>query len=417
MRKRVLGMILAGGRGDRLQPLTRHRTKPAVPFGGLYRIIDFVLSNFVNSGVKSIYVLTQFKSQSLSEHLQRAWMGTNLWPGHFIVPVPAQMQTAGAVWYQGTADAIYQNLNLIREAKPDLVCIFGSDHIYRMDLAQMLRTHTGNEADVTIASIPVTREEGRRFGVIETDSDLRIQGFHEKVDEPPAIPGDPNRCLASMGNYVFGREVLEELLVRDAEQQGSSHDFGKDILPGMVEEGRRVFAYDFATNVVPGIEGINSYWRDIGTLEAYYDAAMDLTAPVPQLDLANNQWPVHRSAVGGPPTRMLCGGSESSRVIRTVMGTGNQFLGCDVTGSVLSRNTQILNESLVEGSILMDDVVVGAGCKLRRAILDKNVVLPPGTEVGYNASADRERGWHVTETGITVICKEPATKPITTLDL
>ncbi|MEE8107067.1 MAG: sugar phosphate nucleotidyltransferase, partial [Planctomycetota bacterium] len=207
MRKRVLGMVLAGGRGDRLQPLTRHRTKPAVPFGGLYRIIDFVLSNFVNSGVKSIYVLTQFKSQSLSEHLQRAWMGTNLWPGHFIVPVPAQMQTAGAVWYQGTADAIYQNLNLVQEAKPDLVCIFGSDHIYRMDLAQMLRLHNGNEADVSIASIPVTREEGRRFGVLETDSDLRIQGFHEKVDDPPAIPGDPSRCLASMGNYVFGREV------------------------------------------------------------------------------------------------------------------------------------------------------------------------------------------------------------------
>ena len=254
MRKRVLGMVLAGGRGDRLQPLTRHRTKPAVPFGGLYRIIDFVLSNFVNSGVKSIYVLTQFKSQSLSEHLQRAWMGTNLWPGHFIVPVPAQMQTAGAVWYQGTADAIFQNLNLIQEAKPDLVCIFGSDHIYRMDLAQMLRLHNGNEADVSIASIPVTREEGRRFGVLETDSDLRIQGFHEKVDDPPAIPGDPSRCLASMGNYVFGREVLEEVLLRDAEQPGSSHDFGKDILPTMVEEGRRVFAYDFATNLVPGIE-------------------------------------------------------------------------------------------------------------------------------------------------------------------
>jgi glucose-1-phosphate adenylyltransferase len=284
-------MVLAGGKGTRLYPLTAYRSKPSVPFGGIYRIIDFVLSNLVNSGIKSIYVLTQFKSQSLTEHLQTAWAGTNLRPGNFCLPVPAQMQTPGEIWYSGTADAIAQNINLIRDTQPDLVCIFGGDNIYIMDVRAMLKTHVKTEADVTIAAIPVPKAEASRFGVMEVDLEGRVIGFHEKVPNPPTIPGDPARCYASMGNYVFSRAILEKMLLEDQAEAGSSHDFGKDILPKMVAAGFRVQAYDFQTNWVPGWEPdvANTYWRDVGTLEAYYESSLGLKDVVPHLDIYNER--------------------------------------------------------------------------------------------------------------------------------
>ena len=419
MRRRVLGMILAGGRGQRLLPLTLHRSKPAVPFGGIYRIIDFVLSNFVNSGIKSIYVLTQFKSQSLTEHLHRAWAGTNLRPGNFIIPVPAQMQTPGAVWYEGTADAIYQNLNLVRETEPDLVCVFGGDHIYFMDVSEMLRAHVRSEAEVTIAAIPVPATEASRFGVIEADPAGRVQGFHEKASSPPTMPGDPERCYASMGNYVFGREVLNRILEEDAADPGSSHDFGMDILPKIVAEGRAVYAYDFETNRVPGREDErNTYWRDVGTLDAYYEACMDLKEVVPQLDLYNDEWTINTVGSNAPPAKFVQDGDgKAGEAIQSILGAGTIVCGGQVHASVLGRNIHIDTEVEVEASVLHDGVSLGRGCRIRRAIIDKDVTLPPETTIGYDTMADRDRGWWVTESGITVVPKSPVVRPVTTLEL
>ncbi|MCK6459521.1 MAG: glucose-1-phosphate adenylyltransferase [Planctomycetes bacterium] len=419
MRRRVLGMILAGGRGERLKPLTLYRSKPAVPFGGIYRIIDFVLSNFINSGIKSIYVLTQFKSQSLAEHIERAWGGTNRRADNFIISVPAQMQTPGEVWYEGTADAIWQNMNLIHDTVPDLVCIFGGDHIYFMDISQMMREHMGRAADVTIAAIPVPREEAFRFGVIEAAPDGRVKSFHEKVKDPPTLPSDPSRCYASMGNYVFSRKILEEMLARDAADPDSSHDFGRDILPRMVKEGRAVFAYDFASNRVPGQEGRpNIYWRDVGTVEAYYEACLDLKQVVPQLDLYNRDWPINTNASSAPPAKFVAGASGASgEAYQSILGSGCIVSSGIVRDSVLGRNIRIHSGVEVADSVLFDGVVVERNCKVRRAIIDKDVRLPSGTHVGIDADADRARGWTVSETGITVIPKQPSVRPITTMDL
>jgi glucose-1-phosphate adenylyltransferase len=419
MRRRVLGMILAGGRGERLKPLTLYRSKPAVPFGGIYRIIDFVLSNFINSGMKSIYVLTQFKSQSLAEHIERAWGGTNRRADNFIIAVPAQMQTPGEVWYEGTADAIWQNLNLIHDTAPDLVCIFGGDHIYFMDISQMMRAHAAREADVTIAAIPVDAAEASRFGVIEAAADGRVVAFHEKVKNPPAMPGDPGRCYASMGNYVFSRKMLEAVLQRDAADEQSTHDFGRDVLPRMVAEGRAVFAYDFASNRVPGQEGRpNVYWRDVGTVEAYFDACLDLKQVVPQLDLYNRDWPINTAASNAPPAKFVTGATgRSGEASQSIVGAGCILSSGVVRDSVLGRNIRVHSGVEVSDSILFDGVVLERKCKVRRAILDKDVRLPASTQVGFDADADRARGWTVTETGITVIPKSPSVRPITTIDL
>jgi len=412
-------MILAGGRGERLKPLTLYRSKPAVPFGGIYRIIDFVLSNFVNSGIKSIYVLTQFKSQSLAEHIERAWGGTNRRADNFIISVPAQMQTPGEVWYEGTADAIWQNMNLIHDTVPDLVCIFGGDHIYFMDISQMMREHLGRSADVTIAAIPVPREEAFRFGVLETTPDGRVKAFHEKIKDAPTLPSDPTRCYASMGNYVFSRKILEEMLARDAKEPNSSHDFGRDILPRMVAEGRTVFAYDFASNRVPGQEGRpNTYWRDVGTIEAYFDSCLDLKQVVPQLDLYNRDWPINTAASSAPPAKFVTGSTGTSgEALQSILGSGCILSSGLVKDSVLGRNIRIHSGVEVHESVLFDHVVVERNCKLRRAIIDKGVRLPSGTHVGLDADADRARGWTVTDTGITVIPKQPSVRPITTMDL
>ena len=413
-------MVLAGGKGKRLYPLTAYRSKPSVPFGGIYRIIDFVLSNLVNSGIKSIYVLTQFKSQSLTEHLQTAWTGTRLRPGSFILPVPAQMQTPGEIWYEGTADAIAQNANLIQDTAPDLVCIFGGDHIYVMDVRPMMRMHVEREADVTIAAIPVPIEEGSRFGVMEVDDEGRVVAFHEKVDNPPPIPGDPERCYASMGNYVFDRRVLEKMLTLDQADSESTHDFGHDLLPQMVEKGMRVQAYDFQTNWVPGFpEGaLNTYWRDVGTLESYMDASLGLKDVVPQLDIYNTEWPIHASGSTAAPAKFVHdseGRVGSARM--SVISPGTVISGSSVSHSVLGRKVRINSYATVEDSVLFDGVELERGCHVRRAILDKDVLVKAGERIGFDADEDRAKGYIVSDSGITVVPKRRVTRAVSIVEL
>ena len=303
MRLRVLGIVLAGGKGTRLYPLTKERAKPAVPFGGKYRIVDFVLSNFINSGIYSIYVLTQFKSQSLLQHLSEGWQFGSLLKNQFIIPVPAQMRTPEETWYQGTADAIYQNVNLIEQADPHVVAIFGADHIYRMNVTSMIEFHEVKRAHVTVAAIPVPKEQATEFGVIEAAPDGRIIGFHEKSPNPPTIPGDPSRCYASMGNYVFSTRSLLRELYDDAANPDSSHDFGRDILPSLVGRSE-MFAYDFQTNQIPGEPaGATVYWRDVGTIDAYYEANIDLRAVSPALNLYNREWPLRTVSYPDAPAK------------------------------------------------------------------------------------------------------------------
>src|SRR6185436_8863681 len=303
MRIRVLGLILAGGKGTRLHPLTRERAKPAVPFGGKYRIIDFVLSNFINSGIYSIYVLTQFRSQSLLQHLSEGWQFGSLLKNQFIIPVPAQMRSADETWYQGTADAIFQNINLIEQADPHLVAIFGGDHIYRMNITNMVEFHEQKSAQVTVAAIPVERRLAAEFGVIETRADGRIARFHEKNPDAPTIPGDPDRVYASMGNYIFSTRTLLRELQDDAANDASSHDFGRDILPSLVQRSE-VCAYNFQSNRIPGEPGdAVAYWRDVGTIEAYYEANMDLRSVSPALNLYNREWPLRTTGFPDPPAK------------------------------------------------------------------------------------------------------------------
>jgi glucose-1-phosphate adenylyltransferase len=305
MQMRVLAFVLAGGKGTRLYPLTKERAKPAVPFGGRYRIVDFVLSNLVNSGIYSIYVLVQFKSQSLLQHLREGWEAGGLLRNNFIIPVPAQMRSPGEDWYRGTADAIFQNINLIEQAEPHLVVIFGADHIYRMNIREMIEYHVEKRAQVTVSAIPVEKEQSSEFGVVETRDDGSINGFHEKNPDAPTMPGDPSRVYASMGNYIFSTKTLLDELYADAKNENSSHDFGRDILPSLI--GRAdMYAYDFQTNRIPGdVQGAPVYWRDVGTLDAYFDASMDLRAVTPILNLYNRQWPLRTAGYSDPPAKFI----------------------------------------------------------------------------------------------------------------
>lgn len=403
MQLRVLAFVLAGGKGTRLYPLTKERAKPAVPFGGRYRIVDFVLSNLINSGIYSIYVLTQFKSQSLLQHLREGWEVSGLLKNNFIIPVPAQMRSANEDWYRGTADAIYQNINLIQQADPHVVAIFGADHIYRMNIRQMIEYHIEKQAGVTIAAIPVEKELASEFGVIETTSDARIRGFHEKKADAPTMPDDPLRVFASMGNYIFSTDVLLRELLADGKTATSSHDFGKDILPSLI--GRAdMYAYDFQTNVIPGDPiGSPQYWRDVGTIDAYYEASMDLRAVSPELNLYNRQWPLRTAGYFDAPAKFVF--DEDGRrgiAVDSIIAGSSIVSGGSVKGSVLGRGVRIHTGASVEDSIIFDNCDIGRRSKVKRAILDKNVKLPPDTTIGYDLEKDKQK-YHVTETGIVIV--------------
>jgi glucose-1-phosphate adenylyltransferase len=417
MQLRVLAFVLAGGKGTRLHPLTKERAKPAVPFAGRYRIVDFVLSNLLNSGIYSTYVLTQFKSQSLLEHLREGWEVTGLMKNNFIIPVPAQMRSSNEDWYLGTADAIYQNINLIEQADPHVVVIFGADHIYRMNIRQMVEYHVEKRASVTIAAFPVKKEYAVEFGVIETNPDNSVVGFHEKKADAPTMPEDPTRVYASMGNYIFSTELLVRELYADAQNVKSSHDFGRDILPSLI--GRAdMYAYDFQTNRIPGDPiGAPVYWRDVGTLDAYYEASMDLRAVSPELNLYNRQWPLRTAGYSDAPAKFVF--DEDGRrgmAIDSIVAGGSIVSGGIVKGSVIGRGVKIHTGAVVEDSILFDNCDIGRHAKIRRAILDKNVKMPEGAQIGYNREADRKR-YFVTETGIVVIEGHRSTVDIATLQV
>ncbi len=403
MQLRVLAFVLAGGKGTRLAPLTKERAKPAVPFGGRYRIVDFVLSNLVNSGIFSIYVLVQFKSQSLLQHLREGWEVSGLLKNNFIIPVPAQMRSHHEDWYRGTADAIHQNINLIEQADPHLVVIFGADHIYRMNIRQMVEYHVEKRASATIAAIPVEKEYASEFGVIETSGDGSILGFHEKRADAPTMPDDPTRVFASMGNYVFSTDLLVRELYADAENHNSSHDFGKDILPSLI--GRAdMYAYDFQTNRIPGDPiGSPVYWRDVGTLDAYYEASMDLRAVSPELNLYNRQWPLRTAGYSDAPAKFVFDhDGRRGTALDSIVAGGSIISGGTVRGSIVGRGVRVHTGATIEDSVLFDNCDIGRHARVRRAILDKNVKVPEGTEIGYNLEADRKK-YFVTETGIVVL--------------
>ncbi len=403
MQLRVLAFVLAGGKGTRLYPLTKERAKPAVPFGGQYRIVDFVLSNLVNSGVYSVYVLIQFRSQSLLQHLRDGWEFSGLLKNQFIIPVPAQMRTEGESWYRGTADAIYQNVNLIEQADPHLVAIFGADHIYRMNIRDMIEYHERNRADVTVSAIPVEKQYAREFGVIETGAAGEILGFHEKKADAPTMPSDPNRVYASMGNYIFSTRALLRELYADAANPDSSHDFGRDILPSMVGRSH-IFSYDFQTNNIPGDPpGAPVYWRDVGTIDSYYDANMDLRTVTPALNLFNRQWPLRTAGYDDPPAKFTFDDeNRRGQAIDSIVAPGAILSGGMAKNSVIGRGVRIHAGASVEDSVIFDNCDIGRRAKVRRAILDKNVRIPEDAVIGYNLSSDKEL-YHVTESGIVVI--------------
>ncbi|TMJ09152.1 MAG: glucose-1-phosphate adenylyltransferase [Bacillati bacterium ANGP1] len=400
-RPRVLALILAGGKGERLYPLTRERGKPAVPFGGKYRIADFVLSNFVNSGIYALYVLVQYKAQSLIDHVRNAWRLGGL-PDQFVLIVPPQMRW-GETWYQGTADAVYQNLNLLLDFAPDLVAIFGADHIYRMDIGQMLAFHQAQRADVTVAALPVPVERASGFGVMVAEPDGRLVGFEEKPASPPPMPGDPSRALASMGNYLFTREALVDALLEDA-RRSTNHDFGRTILPELVPHAR-VYAYNFLENAVPGIQSHEEvgYWRDVGTIETYWQAHMDLLGRTPKLDLANPQWPIHTAAYRGPSARVIVGTIEDS-----LLGEGCIVEDAVIRRSILGRGVRVLPGAEVEESVVMDHTTIGAGARLRRVIADRFNLIPDGARIGLEPAEPRQGS---ADPGITVLPRGPTRAP------
>ena len=399
---KVLVMVLAGGEGKRLLPLTNDRAKPAVPFGGTYRIIDFALSNFANAGYLKIVVLTQYKSHSLDRHISQTWRFSTLLD-NYVTPVPAQMRR-GPQWFRGSADAVYQNLNLIYDERPDIVAVFGADHIYRMDPRQMVDQHRARGAGVTVAAIPVPRAEASQFGVIEADHDGRIIAFHEKSANPPTMPGDDTRCLASMGNYVFDTQTLIDIVTPNEDEP--LFDMGGDVIPALTRQGVAQ-VYDFSTNVIPGQdERENGYWRDVGTIDAYYEANMDLIAPVPIFNLYNERWPVYTYRKALPPAKVSRGvGGEPAFVDGSLLCQGSIVSGSHVERSIISPRVFIDHDAHVTDSIIMEGVHIGAGARLNRCIIDKNVVIPNFERIGLDRDADSER-YTVSDNGIVVIEKE-----------
>jgi glucose-1-phosphate adenylyltransferase len=396
--KKVLAMILAGGRGERLYPLTRDRAKPAVPFGAIYRIVDFTLSNCLNSGIRRIYALTQYKSTSLQRHIQLGWNILSAPLGEFIEALPAQ-QRIDEHWYQGTADAIFQNINILQVERPDLVLILSGDHIYKMDYRKMIASHLEKGADLTVAAIRMDRKLSREFGVMEIDGNWRIMGFQEKPEEPKTIPGDPGGILTSMGIYVFNTEVLVRRLIEDA-RSDSDHDFGKDIIPMMIEKDQ-VIAFDFRQ----GDCGGTGYWRDVGTIDAYYEANMDLISVTPQLNLYDSQWPILTYQPTSPPAKTVW--IEEGRVgtaLNSIISNGCIISGGNVRRSILSPKVMVHSFAEIEDSILLEGVDVGRNAKIKRTIIDKEVQIPEGMEIGYHLDEDAKR-FTVTASGIVVVPK------------
>ncbi|MDR0517500.1 MAG: glucose-1-phosphate adenylyltransferase [Fibromonadaceae bacterium] len=407
--KNVLCMIMAGGQGSRLSPLTRDRAKPAAHFGGTYRIIDFVLNNFINSGVYKIKILTQFKSNSLNKHVSAAW-NLDQSMGQYVDLVPAQMRT-GNDWYKGTSDAIFQNINLITDERPSLVAIFGGDHIYKMDLNQMFDFHYSRGAMLTIAAIPVPIAEASEFGIIEVDINHRMIGFEEKPKKnPKQIPGRPGWCLASMGNYVFTSKFLVRQLLEINKQNPKAIDFGHNILPQLFPN-YPVYVYDFNSNGVPGERpNTRGYWRDVGTLDAFYEANMDICKREPIFDLYNQDWPIRTYNWNMPPAKFYSSGSDGYKGSATdsVISAGC-VIGGDIVNSVLSPSVNVQQGALVEDSVIFPNVTIGPGAKIRKAIIERDLHIPAGFEIGYNTERDAAM-FHSTESGVIVLAKDTLIK-------
>jgi glucose-1-phosphate adenylyltransferase len=396
--KDVIGVIMAGGKGERLWPLTKIRAKPAVPFGGKYRIIDFVMNNFVNSEIGNIMVLTQARSQSLNDHISRFWISNPL-RGQYIDIVPAQMKISDE-WYKGTADAVFQNLDIIAHNNQfSVAAIFAGDHIFKMDIAQMYDFHKKKNAQFTISvlTVPVSGAAGN-LGVVEVDNDFRVVGFEEKPEHPKEIPGKPGYCFVSMGNYLAEIIYLSEILKADAKKKDSSHDFGKDAIPFMLKRRGKVYAYDFSTNVIPGQEEI--YWRDVGTIKAFWEANMDLRSVTPQLNLYDRSWPLRTFPDYTPPAKTILGGKLDDSLVsgRCIISGGT------VKDSVLSQNVLVKQDAIITDSVIFSDVVIEEGARIRNAIVDKEVTVPPGMHIGFSKEEDLEKGLSVVD-GITIVSK------------
>lgn len=401
-RPHVLGIVLAGGEGKRLWPLTRDRAKPAVPFGGNYRLVDFALSNLVNGGVRRIAVLTQYKSHSLDRHIATTWRMSPLF-GDYVMSVPAQMRL-GKRWFEGSADAVYQNLNLFADERPDHICVFGSDHVYRMDCAQMIEAHVESGAGLTVAGIRVPRAESERFGVIELNRSGRIERFREKPAAAEGLADSPDEVFASMGNYIFKADTLIQALETDAENKGSAHDMGGNIVTMLADSGD-ANVYDFSKNVVPGsTERDRGYWRDVGTLDSFYEAQMDLISVHPVFNLYNRQWPIHSSVGSLPPAKFVFDDDgRRGTALDSMVCAGVVVSGATLRRSIVSPGATLHSGAVVEDSVLFHDVNVGRGAIVRRAIIDKQVGVPPGARIGVDQEEDRRNGYVVSPGGVTVV--------------
>jgi glucose-1-phosphate adenylyltransferase len=407
-------MIMAGGKGSRLGPLTTHRAKPSVPFGGRYRIIDFVLSNFVNSGYRRIYILTQYMASSLIKHLNRNWHLSGI--NEFIEIVPAQMRV-GEHWYRGTADAVFQNLNLVRDSRADHVAVFGGDHIYKLEASQMEAHHVATGADLTIAAYPLPREEAHQFGVIEVDDSGRIIGFQEKPADPATIPGQPDKCLVSMGNYFFKSDVLQRVLIEDAHDTSSSHDFGKNVIPALLASGHKLMTYDFATNRIPGEpDGALPYWRDVGTIDSYVRANMELRSPLPALNIYNRKWRIRTAQRDYPPARFVRhAGRPSSDVVDALVCEGSIVQSAVLEKVVLGYDCFVHAGATIEDGVLLSGCDIGEDAVLKNVLFDKNCSVAPGARIGVDPDEDARRFPFRTESGVIVLPKGtfvPAEGPI-----